>query len=291
MSRVLFIVLLACASSFAATWETMPGASRAINSGLSASRDATFPSWQYLPRETRTGGADFGFGAIYSKRTTLRLGFHGMLELESDNDHVEPYPGEDHSVNLWRGVFGFSTMFALDRLGEKTFGQGGNIEFGFSVRHESDHGYDDLWFHIFGPPDVGNFVMPEAAVRIPLGKASFDLRAQDKVFFGDSYDKSYTHGPGAELIARWRFRKGAYPFMSHYWEYLIGELEPYSYRLKRKTPDNQYYRSLVGIVLPGKHADLALYSAMMAGNQKGLQEFKQQFTWGWGLRIVLFGSE
>ena len=155
MSRVLFIVLLACASSFAATWETMPGASRAINSGLSASRDATFPSWQYLPRETRTGGADFGFGAIYSKRTTLRLGFHGMLELESDNDHVEPYPGEDHSVNLWRGVFGFSTMFALDRLGEKTFGQGGNIEFGFSVRHESDHGYDDLWFHIFGPPDVG----------------------------------------------------------------------------------------------------------------------------------------
>ncbi len=291
MKHAILLLLFCTTSLFAATWETMPGASRAIGNGLSATRDAGHPSWQYLPRETRTGGADFGFGALHGKHTSLRFGFFGMFELESDNDETDPVPGADHSVEMWRGLFGLSAMISLDRFAEKQLGDGGKIEVGVSARHESDHGYDYSPYYYDSPPHIGDYVMPEAAVRIPWDKASIDVRVQDKIFLGEAIeDKAYTHGPGAELIARWKLSEDVYPFMSHYWEYLIGTVKPWSGNLSRKTPDNQYYRNLVGIVLPGKHASLALYSSMMAGNQKGQQVFKEQFGWGWGFRVVLFGS-
>lgn len=290
MIAALILCCLWVTAADAMQWTVAPGPSRAIGVGLTASRDASFPSWQYLPRETRSGGADFAIGALKFHSNTLRFGMSGMVEIESDVDTLPAQPHKGHSVQFWRGLFGFSTAFAFDGFAQRTLGPGSELELAVSIHHESSHDVDQpYWF--FYAPIVGDFVQADLAVRQPWHRMLFDVRVQNKFFVGTKTRRNYANGPGAEVIARWKVIRAVQPFTSHYFEYLVGSRRPTSAGLVLKVPDNQYYRNLIGVVFPGRFADFALYASYMSGNQRGQQAFKEQNSWGWGMRVVLFGSE
>ena len=288
--RLLLLLLLVSADVFAVTRQAIPGASRSIGDGLSASRDASFPSWQYLPRETRAGGAGIALGKLQFPHNSLRVGISGMVEIESDVDTLPALPNKRHSVKYWRGLFGFTTAFSFERCAEKTFGRGSNLEVAASIHHESSHDVDVAYWYFYAPI-IGDFVQTDAALRLPWKKFVCDTRISNRYFFGPKFSRNYDYGPGAEVILRWKATRAVHPFTSHYFEYLVGFRRPMGGGVILKVPDNQYYRNLFGVTFPGRFADLAFYASYMTGNQRGQQAFKEQNSWGWGMRIVLFGSD
>jgi hypothetical protein len=90
---------------------------------------------------------------------------------------------------------------------------------------------------------------------------------------------SYTYGPGLDAVLRWRASERALPFLSVFFEYLVGGE-------RADDRDNHLLRALLGVLLPGRAADVQLFTSLVLGHGKGLLEVRDEFLWGAGLRIV-----
>ena len=272
----LLVAMLPIAARADERVEVLPGASRAINHALSASRDTALLGLALTPYSVLTAGGDVGLVKVALRDTSLRFGFFGMLELESDR----PWSGRQpdflprENSQFWRAVGGWSLAASLDGLAQRTLGDGAALEASLSLRHESEH-------HTDGPrdegiPHIGNCVLADAAVRVPAGPVDVELRLQTKLFLGE---RSYTVGPGADLIVRWRLSRWVQPFSSTFAEVLLGAGE---------VPDDVMLRNLTGVILPGRIGDLQVFTSVEIGNGKSLNVYKREARWGGGVRLAFF---
>jgi hypothetical protein len=262
------------------------GAAREISHSTSASRDTPAPTMTIAPRPILTGGADFSVFCLRWGGMTWRLGFLGMLELESETE-IGGFNGSPvGDIHFWRGVYGYGLAFSPDRLAERWLGPGSALEITLSGRHESEHytgsnaGGDGIDYG--DRPHIGNFVMPDLAMRWRVGPVDMILRLQHKFFLPGG--SAYTHGPGGDLIVRWRLWEYIHPFLSVFGEYLLGtDVEPYG-----RFPDAYLVRGLLGIIVPSGYGDLYVYLSGDVGHRKGLAVFTEEATLGFGIRAAFF---
>lgn len=255
------------------------GPAREISHTSSASRDTAVPGMVVVPHRILTGGADFSLLSVRAPGATFRLGFFGMLELESDGETNSLFPFPNADIRFWRGLFGASLAVASDRLGQR-WCPGCTWEATLSGRHESEHytgGNNGGPGTFYGDHRaVGNFLMPDVAVRIPVGKLTFIARLQDKVFLPGA---AFTDAPGGDLEVRWRSWERVNLFLSSFAEYLFGA---------DQLPDAHLVRTLGGVVLPSTNGDLYLFVGSSIGNRKGLPSYTQERTLEFGVRAGFF---
>jgi hypothetical protein len=179
---------------------------------------------------------------------------------------------------------------SFDELAERWLGPRGALEVVLSHRHESEHftgprdpndrTFDDI-------PIIGDFLMPDFAARFPAGPVDLEVRLQFKFFVSSGGYKQYIFGPGMDLIARWRLTDWIHPFISLFGEYLLGGVEEWEGRTV-DIPDNHLVRGLIGVVFPGRLGDVQLFTSLAVGHGKGLLVFREEFLWGWGIRLAFF---
>lgn len=278
----------------ASKWTLLPGASRVISHGRSASRDTPALAYQVTPYTAEMAGGDFAFVGLETPSLSLRFGFYGLIELESERPLTSGDTGSQLILPLvgllWRGSNGLTAALSLDSFGEQTFGERGRLEFALSLRHESEHftgardGNDGRYEDV---PNIDNFVMPDVAVRIPLGDFNFEARAQLKYFFAKQYERSYSVGPGFDLILHWLLSDGVQPFTSTFGEYLFGAELSFEGELV-KPPDNYLLRNLTGLIFPGKWGEVQIFNSLAYGHGKGLLAYRREALWGFGVRVVPF---
>lgn len=258
------------------------GRSREITHSLSASRDTGALQMIIAPHPTLTGGGEFSFFSAAFSGLSLRLGFFGLIELESKGTlpHVKLIAGD---VRFWRGVYGFSFAVSLDELAKRWLGAGSALEFTVSWRHESEHQTGDNNGvspneDYSGVPIIGNFVMPDVALRWRRGPISLITRVQWKIF---TDERNYSHAPGVDLTLRWHLSRWAQPFVSFFGEYVFGKKD-------KRVPDHYLARGLLGVILPASFGHLSLFLSADIGHRKGLQVFTREATVGAGIRVALF---
>ena len=54
-----------------------------------------------------------------------------------------------------------------------------------------------------------------------------------------------------------------------------------------KEQENYYLRSIGGIVIPGKTAELQVFAVFSAGYGKGLLAYIKENNFGWGIRVSI----
>lgn len=267
-------------------FQWIPGPSREIPNFLSASRDVGAVSIQLSPYLSSKAGGDLALFGVESKGTIVRFGFFGLMEAEG-SDPLKPgadgfaglFPEE--AIILWRGQYGCSLSLALTSLAKRWFEEDGAIELTLGLRHESEHffgqpGEDGSRWR--GVKDIGNFILFDTALRIPIRYVDLEIRAQFKGFLPSHGGYSYTVGPGADVVFLWHLHKKALPFFSSFFEYLWGG-DRVSYK------DNYLARFLLGTVFPGSAADFQLFLSIAMGHGKGLLAFREEFLYGGGFRI------
>jgi hypothetical protein len=279
--------------------ELLPGASQEISHKMSASRDTALPAYQLTPYSVFTAGIDAGLVGVDWGWISARVGFIGMIELESDRPYDAKQDGANvllpsAGIHYWRGMQGIQASVALDEAGEKLFGEGGLLELTLGLRHESEHytgsndggagsDYSDV-------PHIGDFFLQDVAARIPTGRLDFELRLQNKLFLpagGGDQLRLYRVGPGFDAIVRWRLTSWVHPFSSTFGEYLWGNgIEHEGERLR--VPDNHLLRNLTGLIFPGRFGEVQVFTSVSVGHGKGLQVFKEELLWGGGVRIAPF---
>jgi hypothetical protein len=255
------------------------GPSREISHSSSASRDTAVPGIVVLPHRVLSAGADFALVSVRGATMTARLGAFGMLELESEGetDRYVPFPQAD--IQFWRGLYGYAAAVAFDDLAERAFAHPyGALEGTLTFRHESEHytgsNHGDEGKDVSRVPQVGDFVMLDAAARVPAGAWTFTFRLQHKVFLPDR--SSYRQGPGADAIVRWQPISRIHPFASVFGEVLTGDVDAY------------LVRSLAGVVLPSSSGDLYVFLSADVGHRKGLAVLTEERTLGFGLRFAFW---
>jgi len=293
--RVAPLVLLVLAATARAGDEApaietkvLPGESRVISHTLSASRDTAVLGYQVLPRVALTTGADFSVLGFRFGGMELNAGMFGMVEVQTATKQPDAFLYVPSGPYLWRGLLGYSVALFLDEHSRRLLGPRGGLEIAISFRHESEHwtgGGGESGEDYDGVPHIGDFVMPELALRAPIGVIDLEVRVQGKLFL-PTYE-SYSFGPGADLILRWRTMDWIHPFMALFGEYLLGKTVEDGAGT-REIPDNYLVRGLVGLIFPGKVADLQIYVALAQGHGKGLLASEEYFRFGWGIRIGLF---
>jgi hypothetical protein len=261
------------------------GPAREISHSSSASRDTFVLGLMVAPRPVLTAAGDFSLLSFRFAGLTLRMGFHGMLELES-HDKTNKFTGlPSADIHFWRGVWGYSLALSLDRLARRYLGRGSALEGAISLRHESEHytgsndggegtDYSDV-------PHIGNFIMLDFAVRYRIRSVDLIARLQHKFFLPES---GYTHGPGGDLVARWRLNKWVHPFASFFGEYLFGAKHFGS----TKFPDNYLVRGMLGVILPSRYGDLYIFMSGDVGHRKGLAVYTEEATLGGGVRVAFY---
>lgn len=265
-----------------------------ISHGRSASRDTPALAYQITPYTAEMAGGDFAFVGLETPHLSLRLGFYGLIELESERPLTSGDAGDQLVLPLvgllWRGSNGLTAALSLDSLGERSFGERGRLEFALSLRHESEHftasreGNEGRYVDV---PNIDNFVMPDVAVRIPFGNFNFEARGQLKYFFAQHYERSYSVGPGVDLILHWLLTDAVQPFSAVFGEYLYGtELSFEGERVR--TPDNYLLRNLTGLIFPGKWGEVQVFNSIAYGHGKGLLAYRREALWGFGVRVVPF---
>lgn len=256
----------------------LPGNSHSISNTLSASRDTACMGYKVLPRVATTFGSDFAFFGIMFKDFELRAGMFGMLELETLTKQPWNFLTVPEGPYLWRGILGYSTVFSLHRLADKMFGIGGGFEIGLLFRHESEH--YTAPFEIEGsiievlPPNIGDCIITDIGIRIPVKRLELDFRLQNKFFFPSS---EYSFGPGIDIILRFKILRYMHLFSSIFSEYL--------FRKDRNGRENYYLGNITGIVFPGKIAELQIFSIFSTGYGKGLLSYIKENSIGWGIRV------
>ena len=263
----------------------VPGDSRVISHATSASRDTGVLSYQVMPRVALSCGGDFALLGFHFAGLELRAGMFGLMEVETREPQPASFMNVPAGTYLWRGLLGYSLALSFGDIGERLMGSGGQMEIAVSFRHESEHytgtreGGEPLYPEV---PNIGDYFMPDLAVRKALGPVDLELRAQIKAFLPSS---AYTAGPGADVVLRWRALPLLHPFVSFFFERMLGRYIEWGDG-HRQIRDNTLVRGLVGVVIPGEAADLMLYCALSSGNGKGLLAYGEYKDIGWGIRVA-----
>lgn len=282
--------------------ELLPGASRAISHGASASRDTALLGYQLTPYSVLTAGTDLGLVALRAPWLSFRVGYFGMLEIESSRPFRAAgktfgpvLPIED--IDTWRGLQGLSFALSFDRLARRHLGRRGALELALSFRHESEHftgTTDGDAPRDRDVPHIGDFVMPDLAARIPLGRVDLELRAQEKVFLpvdtgrANGRRRLYRLALGGDAVVRWRLLPGLHPFTSTFAEWVAGGFAPLDGGGEGRVPDAYLLRNLTGVILPGRFGEIQLFTSLSVGHGKGLHVFREELLLGWGVRVTPF---
>lgn len=258
------------------------GPAREISHSSSASRDTALVSVVFVPRVVRAAGADFAIVSYTHDDFTARLGVFGMLELfgEGRTDSALPFPTGD--VGLWRGLFGYSLAWSFDSLARTWCGERCAVEAALSFRHESEHhtasndGPTDARY--VGYPHIGDFLMPDVAMRLPLGDFDLTLRLQAKLWTSRDAQTPYRFGPGGDVVLRWRAHPAVHPFSSTFAERYFASGAPNAY----------FIRNLTGVIFPSRYGDISLHLVSEVGHGKGFMVLREEASLGVGMRFSFF---
>jgi hypothetical protein len=279
-------LLLAAAPAHADAGLDWLGPARRIPRTWSASRDTPAMSLGILPRDIRTAGAELAMATWTGDTVSVRTGFAGLIELESNGEtesFANLFPHGSGTI-LWRGSYAYYGAVAFDALAARWCATCA-LEVAAQYRHESQHytggnsGGEGM--DVSAQPYVGDDVIVDVAARRDVGQWRFAARATGMVFIPGR--SSYAGGPGIDLHARLRTR-WLDPFVSVYGEYLVGT------ELRGRRWDDAYLvRVLAGVALPSALGDVMVYVAADAGNRKGIRGLTEEATLGAGVRLALGG--
>lgn len=261
------------------------GPAREISHSSSASRDTALIAAVFTPRLIRGAGADFAVLSYATDDFTVRLGAFGMLELfgEGDADRGLPFPSGD--IGLWRGLFGYSLAWSFDRFAHEQCGERCAFEAAVSFRHESEHytasndGATERKYVDY--PHIGDFVMPDVALRLPIGDFDLTLRLQAKLWTSRHAETPYRFGPGGDVVLRWRLHERLHPFTSTF-------VERYFAGAGTGAPDAYFIRNLTGVIVPSRYGDISLHFVSEVGHGKGFMVLQEEASFGFGMRFSFF---
>jgi hypothetical protein len=258
---------------------------RRIPRSWSASRDTPALNLLVLPRDVRTAGGELAIATITRPSSTWRLGFAGLIELESDGETTgfgNVFPAASGNL-LWRGSYAYYAAVSLDDAGARLCA-GCAIELALQYRHESQHytgsNHGDPGMDVTAEPFVGDDLIADAALSHTAGDWLFVERAVAMWFLPDR--SSFAGGPAIDLHVRWRGSRSIQPFASGYAEYLIGDDLG-----GRRYPSTYLARVLAGVALPSALGDTLIYVAADVGNRKGIRGLTEEATLGVGIRLAL----
>lgn len=273
--------------------EWLPGDAREISRSSSASRDTAAFEAIVAPRFSVTLGTELGLLAWRPSGVALRAGVLALFGLESREKSRQLLPAPGGDSDLWRGILAYELSLSLERLAASTLGEHGALEVALGYYHESDHhtasnapvGSGTLPDHpdLRGRPQIGNFLAADLALRCGLGPLELLLRHQSKLFVngGASSVSPFRGGTGDEFVLQMHgLVSGVTPFWSTAAEVLIA---------KERAPA-RYFRSLLGLSLPGRVGELRLYASYDAGAQKGLLIPEREHALGAGFRYTPFST-
>lgn len=263
------------------------GLARRVSRSWSASRDTPAMNLIVLPRDVRTAGGELALFTWRGSSSSVRTGFAGLVELESDGETEafgNLFPRATGGI-LWRGSYAYYAALSLDDAGERACA-GCAIELGAQYRHESQHytgsNHGDAGMDVTDEPFMGDDVIVDGAISITRGDWLLAARALAFVYLPGR--SSYAGGPGLDVHVRWRGAR-VHPFASGYAEELFGT------QLEGRRFDNAYLvRALAGIALPSTLGDVMVYLAADAGNRKGIRGNTEEATIGLGIRLALGAS-
>jgi len=285
-------LLLLPASSFAADGAPSPpaftwlGDARGIARSWSASRDALTMNLTIFPRAVQTAAGEFAMFTWRRPMWTLRTGFEGLIEVESDAEtagaNSGPWPSGKGKM-LWRGSYGYYAAAALDTLGKRIC-EACVLEFALQFRHESEHyagsNAGDAGEDVRHEPYVGDDLIFDGALSERAVDWYFAQRAYALWYLPGR--SSYSAGGAFDLHARYTRWQLVHPFASLYGEYLFGtELQG------RDFPDAHRLRGLLGIALPSTLGDIMVYAFADTGNRYGIRALTNEATIGLGVRLAL----
>jgi hypothetical protein len=281
---VLVVVALGSSRAHAGSRYTWLDHPRVIPRTWSASRDAPAMALGVLPRDIRTLGGELALFTWRGRATGVRVGFAGLLELESEGETLgvsNLFPQGAGNL-LWRGSYAYYAALSLDDAAKQLCATCA-IELGLQYRHESQH-YTGS--NAGGPgrnvehqPYIGDDLIVDGAISVGIGRWLVAARAVAFVFLPGR--SSYAGGPALDIHVRWRTRR-VHPFVSMYAEQLFGaEL------VGRRFPDAYLVRMLAGIALPSTLGDVMVYVSADAGNRKGIVGNTEEATLGTGIRLAL----
>lgn len=263
---------------------TWLGPARRVARSWSASRDTPAMNLTIVPRDVRTAGAELAMVTLPLTSLTLRTGFAGLLELESDGATTgfDLFPRAEGNL-LWRGSYAYYLAVALDDLGPRLCA-GCAVEVAGQLRHESQHytgsNHGDAGMDVTHEPFVGDAVLVDAALARDTRCWRLAARATATVFLPER--SSYAAGPALDLHARWTAHPRLHPFVSLFGEYRVGD------DLRgRRFPDAYLVRALAGVALPSDLGDVMLFVAADAGHRKGIRGLTEEATLGVGIRLAL----
>lgn len=261
---------------------------RRIARTWSASRDTPALNLVVAPRDIRTAGGELAIATIPTAAVTVRTGFAGLLELESDGETTglgNLFPRAEGAI-LWRGSYAYYVAVALDRLGPRLCA-GCALEVAGQYRHESQHytgsNHGDAGQDVTAEPFVGDDVIVDAAIERRAGGWTLAARVSGLGFLPER--SSYRGGAALDLHARWTAPR-VHPFVSLAGEYLAGDD-----LIGRRFPDAYRVRALAGVALPSTLGDVMLYLAADAGHRKGIRGLTEEATLGVGVRLALGSAD
>lgn len=264
------------------------GYARRIPHAWSASRNAPAFAMAFLPRDTRTASGEFSVPSVALAPVTLRLGFTGLLELESERETTRPsaFVGAGLGGNgtmFWRGSYTYQLSASFDAWSHAHCGTC-SIELTAAVRHESDHytgsNSGGQALDVRDRPYFGDSFFPDIAFAQHVGQWLLIARVESHFFFPGR--SSYSYGPAVDLHLRYTRWAWVHPFVSGYADYLFGTtLEG------RSFPNAYLLRALLGVALPSTLGDVMPYLSADVGHRVGLKAFTREATLGLGLRLAL----
>lgn len=261
------------------------GLPRRIPRAWSASRDTPAMNLMIVPRDVRTAGGELALVTIPRRAVTVRLGFAGLIELESDGETTglgNAFPRANGDL-LWRGSYAYVAAVSLDRAGERICA-GCAVELTAQYRHESQHytgsNHGGPGMDVTDQPFVGDDVIVDAAFAHAIGDVRFVERAIGMWFLPGR--SSFAGGPALDLHVRWCASRRVQPFASAYAEYLLGGDHG-----GRRFSDAYLVRGLAGLAFPSRLGDTMVYLAADAGHRKGIRGLTEEATLGVGIRLAL----
>jgi len=226
--------------------------------------------------------------ALELPSVTIRGGLFGLIELEGSEPLRAGSDGfggifPERALILWRGQYGGSMAISLDQAARQWLPPGGRIEVTLGARHESEHftggeGADPSWWP--GVANMGNFLLWDVAVRVPLRRADVEVRLQMKRFIRRFSSAAYTYAPAIDLVLRLRLWSRAQPFASFSYEPIFAN--------QQRLPggDLDLMRALAGFLFAGRAGALQLFLSLEVGHGKGLLASRSGVRLGGGLRLT-----
>ncbi len=283
-----------CARASAADLDWLPGDAREISRFSSASRDTATTEAIVAPRFSVTLGTEFGLLAWRPSPLALRAGVVAMFGLESRTRSKRLFPAPGGDSKLWRGILGYEVAVSFEQLAKQALGEHGGLEAALGYYHESDHhtasndpvqpGAQPEDSELDARPQVGNYLAADLAARFRIHPVELVLRHQSKLFVNGRANAAapFRFGTGDELVLQLHgVLPGVTPFWSTAAEVLVAD---------QRDPSG-FFRTLLGVALPGLKGELRIYASYDAGAQRGLLLVERQNAFGLGLRYSPFASD